>query len=99
MDIYLRNPQMPPYLVEKRGIKWSIKDQQITDSFRARSADLELPRKVPARQFAEATFWQANQPAGRFYVEQYEIDEARVKNLTLQGIEKLLEYRYTPGLF
>ena len=103
MDIYLRNPQIPEFLVEKptakNGIEWSMKDQQITDTFRARSADLTLPRKVPVRQFAEATFWQANQPAGRFYVEQYEIDEARTKNLTLQGIEKQLEYRYTPDLF
>ena len=103
MDIYLRNPSIPEFLVEKptakNGIKWSIKDQQITDSFRSRSSDLTLPRRVPARQFAEATFWNANQPYARCYVEQYEVDEARTKKLTLQGIEKQLEYRYTPDLF
>jgi len=103
MDIYLSNPSIPEFLVEKatakNGIKWSIKDQRITDSFRSRSADLTLPRQVPARQFAEATFWMANKPYTRCYVEQYDIDSTRVKKLTLQGIEKQLEYRYTPDLF
>lgn len=103
MDMYIKNPSVPEFLVEspsrKNGIKWSIQYQQIKDSFRARTADVTLPRRIPAKQFGEVILWDANRPAFRGYIEQYEVDGARTKKLTVQGIEKLLEYRYTPDLF
>lgn len=103
MDIQIKNPGMPPFKVErptkKNGIKWSFNAQKITDTFRAREGSITLPREIPAKQFAIATFSDGGKVVFRGYVEQYEIDNKRTKTLTLQGMEKQLEYRYTPDFF
>jgi hypothetical protein len=102
MDIYIKNPGMPPFLVMKRKkgdiIEGSIKGQQITDTFRSREASLTVPRRTPVRQFAEVRFVKSGKTIFRGFVEQYEIDSKRTKNLTIQGMEKLLECRFMPNI-
>jgi hypothetical protein len=103
MEIQIKNPGMPPFKIErpskKNGIKWSYKANKIVDRFQARECSITLPREVPAKQFAEVLFTESGKPAFRGYVEQYDIDNKRTKTLTIQGMEKQLEYRYTPDFF
>lgn len=103
MDITIKNPGMPPFQVaratKKNGIKWSYKAVKIVDKFQAREGSITLPREVPAKQFAEVLFRKSGKPVFRGYIEQYEIDNDRTKKLTIQGMEKLLEYRYTSDFY
>lgn len=103
MDIQIKNPGMPPFMVarptKKNGIKWSYKSEKIVDKFQAREGEITLPREVPAKQFATVIFSDGGKVVFRGYVEQYDIDNYRTKTLTLQGIEKQLEYRYMPDYF
>lgn len=100
MEIQIKNPGMPPFKVErpnkKNGIKWSFKSQKLVDKFQSREGSMTLPREVPAKQFAIVTFADGGKVVFRGYVEQYEIDNKRTKKLTIQGMEKQLEYRYMP---
>jgi hypothetical protein len=103
MDIQIKNPGMPPFKVQratkKNGIKWSFSGEKITDKFRSRSGEITLPREIPAKQFATAIFTDGGKVVFRGYVEQYEIDSKRTKTLTLQCMEKQLEYRYMPDYY
>lgn len=98
IEIWVKNPNQPTFLLGPEA-KWSYKAYKITDKFQAREAELTLPRQIPVKQFAEVLVIKNSKPVFRGYVEQYDIDNRRDKRLTVVGIEKLLEYRYTPDFF
>lgn len=103
VEIKITNPSRQSFWIEKEGkkagVKWSIKSQKIVDKFQSREGKLSVGREVPIKQFAQVLIIESGEPIFRGYVESYDIDESRGKELTLAGMEKLLTYRYMPDAF
>lgn len=102
MEIWIANPGQVKFRAisdDVAGLKWSYKAERIADKFKPREVKLTLPPDVPVKQFAEIIMLDSHRPVFRGYVENYQIDENREREVTVAGMERQLMNRIMPDAF